>query len=47
MPVKRKLNAYFKLMTEAKKNKTESFEYNGNTYIRSKTQKGFIVYKKK
>jgi len=47
MPAKRKMNAYFKLMTEARKNQAKSFVYNGNTYSQMKTKSGMTVYKKK
>ena len=45
---KRKVNEYFRRMLDAKKNKSPSFTYNGNTY---KATKGggagqLIVYKK-
>tara|TARA_B110000858_G_scaffold110989_1_gene127022 strand:- start:3312 stop:3731 length:420 start_codon:yes stop_codon:yes gene_type:complete len=42
---KRKLNAYFKLMLDAKKRKAASFKYNGSTYNRVKRGHLF-VYKK-
>ena len=44
---KRKLNAYFTKMLNAKKNGDKSFEHNGNTYVQSTTAKGLLVYKKK
>tara|TARA_B100000886_G_C20295252_1_gene437216 strand:- start:24 stop:209 length:186 start_codon:yes stop_codon:yes gene_type:complete len=44
---KRKLNAYFTKMLNAKKNNQKSFEHNGKTYVQSKTAKGLLVYKKK
>lgn len=47
MPVKRKMNEYFKLMTAARKNKLASFVYKGNTYLQTKTKSGMTVYKKK
>ena len=32
---------------EARAKKLDSFEYNGKTYIQSKTKTGMIIYKKK
>ena len=46
MPVKRKMNDYFKEMTAARKNNAKSFVYKGNTYSQMKTKTGMIVYKK-
>jgi hypothetical protein len=40
-------NGYFTAMLEAKKNNLQSFEYNGKTYIASKTKTGLTVYKAK
>lgn len=40
-------NGYFTAMLEAKKNGADSFEYNGKTYVASKTKTGLIVYKAK
>jgi hypothetical protein len=40
-------NGYFKAMLEAKSNNSESFEYNGKTYVKSKTKTGLTVYKAK
>jgi hypothetical protein len=40
-------NGYFTAMLEAKKNNLESFEYNGKTYVASKTKTGLTVYKAK
>ena len=40
-------NGYFKAMLEAKKNNLQSFEYNGKTYVASKTKTGLTVYKAK
>ena len=40
-------NSYFTAMLEAKKNNLESFEYNGKTYVASKTKTGLTVYKAK
>jgi hypothetical protein len=40
-------NGYFKAMLEAKKNGADSFEYNGKTYVASKTKTGLTVYKAK
>lgn len=39
-------NGYFKAMLEAKKG-ASSFEYNGKTYVASKTKTGLTVYKAK
>lgn len=41
------VNGYFKAMLEAKKKKSTSFEYNGKTYVSSKTKTGVTVYKAK
>lgn len=41
------LNGYFSAMMEAKKNGADSFEYNGKTYVASKTKTGLTVYKAK
>ena len=40
-------NGYFKAMLEAKKNNSASFDYNGKTYVASKTKTGLTVYKAK
>ena len=40
-------NGYFKAMLEAKKKGASSFEYNGKTYVASKTKTGLTVYKSK
>jgi hypothetical protein len=40
-------NGYFTAMLEAKKNGANSFEYNGKTYVASKTKTGLTVYKAK
>jgi hypothetical protein len=40
-------NGYFKAMLEAKKKGASSFEYNGKTYVASKTKTGLTVYKAK
>jgi hypothetical protein len=40
-------NGYFKAMLEAKKKGANSFEYNGKTYVASKTKTGLTVYKAK
>ena len=44
---KRKLNPFFKLMLDAKKNKLPSFKYNGKTYVGKKDHRLGMVYKKK
>lgn len=41
------VNGYFKAMLEAKKSNSVSFEYNGKTYVASKTKTGLTVYKAK
>jgi len=41
------MNPYFTKMLEAKKNGTETFEYNGKTYVRHTLKSGLITYKKK
>ena len=41
-----KLNAYFKLMLDAKKNDLPSFTYNGNTYKQFTAKTGLKMYKK-
>jgi len=46
MGKKRPLNAYFKLVIDAKKKNLPSFQYNGNTYVQKK-HKHLIVYKRK
>ena len=40
-------NGYFKAMLEAKKKGASSFEYNGKTYVASKTKTCLTVYKSK
>lgn len=40
-------NGYFTAMLQAKKNNLQSFEYNGKTYVASKTKTGLTVYKAK
>ena len=40
-------NEYFNKMNKARKEGAKSFEYNGNTYVASKTKTGVVVYKKK
>jgi hypothetical protein len=40
-------NGYFKAMLEAKKSGASSFQYNGKTYVASKTKTGLTVYKSK
>jgi len=46
MPPK-KLNAYFQKMLEAKRKGLDSFEYNGNKYVKKTGKNGLVVYKKK
>lgn len=43
----KEVNGYFKAMLEAKAQSAESFEYNGKTYVASKTKTGLTVYKAK
>ena len=40
------MNPYFTKMTEAKKSNAKSFEYNGNTYVKTTLKSGLITYKK-
>ena len=47
MPAKRKMNAYFKFMNDARKANKKSFSYKGKTYVQSQTKSGMTVYKKK
>jgi len=47
MKAMKKMNEYFTKMTEAKKTGAKSFEYNGKTYVASKTKTGLVVYKAK
>ena len=44
---KRKLNAFFKAMLEAKKSKAASFKYNGKTYVGKQHKRLGMIYKKK
>ena len=44
---KRKLNAYFKKMLEAKRKGAPSFEYKGNTYVGKKHHRLGMIYKRK
>jgi len=44
---KKKMNAYFKKMTAARKKGAKSFEYNGSTYVSKKSKTGMLIYKKK
>lgn len=39
-------NDFMELMTEARKSGKESFQYKGNTYNKSKTKTGLVVYKR-
>ena len=43
----KKLNAFFKLMLDAKKKSLPSFKYNGKTYVGKKHPKLGLIYKKK
>ena len=40
------MNAYFKLMLNAKRKKLDSFRYKGKTYKKKMTKTGMAVYKK-
>ena len=40
-------NQYFTLMNKARKEGAKSFNYNGKTYVATKTKTGMIVYKAK
>jgi len=41
------MNAYMVAKEKARKQGATSFEYNGTTYVSSKTKTGMIIYKKK
>ena len=41
-----KLNAFFKLMLNARKNDLSEFKYNGNTYKQMTAKTGLKLYKK-
>jgi hypothetical protein len=45
--MKRPLNAYFKLMLDAKKKGLASFKYNGKTYVGKKHDKLGMIYRSK
>jgi|TARA_R110000787_G_C13331208_1_gene437375 hypothetical protein len=47
MAKKRPMNAYMKAKETARKGGKQSFSYNGNTYVASKTKTGMMIYKKK
>ena len=34
-------------LQEARKKNSESFEYNGKTYVKAKTKTGMVIYKAK
>jgi hypothetical protein len=40
-------NAYMTKLNKARKSGAASFTHNGNTYVKSKTKTGMIIYKKK
>jgi hypothetical protein len=40
-------NEYFNKMNKARKEGAKSFDYNGKTYVATKTKTGMIVYKQK
>lgn len=44
---KRKLNAFFKQMMDAKKSNKPHFSYNNNTYVRKQNARGMVFYAKK
>jgi hypothetical protein len=44
---KRPMNKFLKEKEKARKNNAESFEYNGNTYYKSKLDTGMVIYSKK
>ena len=44
---KKKMNAYFRKMTAAKKKGAASFTYNGKTYVGKKHPRLGMIYKKK
>ena len=44
---KRKLNAFFKAMLEAKNSKAKSFSYKGKTYVGKQHKRLGMIYKKK
>ena len=44
---KRKLNAFFKKMMDAKKSNASQFSYNNNTYVRKQNARGMVFYAKK
>ena len=43
---KRKMNEYFKLMTQARKSDASTFQYKGNTYKQFTAKTGLKMYKK-
>ena len=43
---RRKMNAYFKLMLNAKRKNLDSFRYKGKTYKKKMTKTGMSIYKK-
>jgi hypothetical protein len=43
---KRKLNAFFKAMLDAKRSKAKSFKYKGKTYVGKKHHRLGMIYKK-
>lgn len=43
---KRKLNAFFKKMMDAKKSNASHFSYNNNTYVRKQNARGMVFYTK-
>ena len=43
---RRKMNAYYKLMLNAKRKNLDSFRYKGKTYKKKMTKTGMSIYKK-
>ena len=43
---KKKMNEYFTLMNDARKNNKSSFMYKGNKYVQTTSKTGLKVYKK-
>ena len=41
------MNDYMKMVNEARKADKKSFVYKGKTYVKSKTNTGMTIYKKK
>ena len=43
----KKMNAFMKAKEKARKSGASTFSYNGNTYKKTKTKTGMVIYKKK